>query len=438
MVCAGVAQAQTQTPKPFSCGDIPNPNEVPKIEPIFHPNAGLNDSSFDCMAWQDFIFLNWPAMAGERGVPNKLSRFGAAGPTVWETYRTADTVFLPDAANPGPWDQSRLMASVSTSLARQVASGSVRHLTMKSKVSSAVMANILRHGSASPQFLDEISQAGGGTLYDLNGYPVYYEVSMDKAQYDYIVNNGLYNANTQITFAQKQVISLPAGSGANDTALELKAAWKVLSEAERNSGRFHTIQALLDGSKTPVTVGLVGFHMFISNGGQGAWATFAQMDDAPAVKPAASGAFSFFNPKCTVPGTTNPCPFNIKDANPGQVVQITPNDNTAEKLNDYVHALLKNYNPKTPWQYYNLVDVQWATQPVEISKLTSPAAVPLPDGKPNRPVVVNPVLETFVQSDGIGCFSCHTYATVAASGNNKPNFASSYSFTFGRAATPKQ
>jgi len=56
---------------------------------------------------------------------------------------------------------------------------------------------------------------------------------------------------------------------------------------------------------------------------------------------------------------------------------------------------------------------------------------------PNQVVVVNAVLETFVQSDGIGCFSCHQGATVARSGELKPPFASSYSFVFGRAKSPK-
>lgn len=211
----------------------------------------------------------------------------------------------------------------------------------------------------------------------------------------------------------------------------------MLSDAEQKSGRFHIIEALIDGSKTPVPVGLVGFHVFVANGGQGGWGTFAQVDNAPVKNPATSGNFNFFNPKCTVPGTTNPCPPNVKDANPGQVVQITPDDSTAERLNTYMHTLLKNYDPNTPWQYYNLVDVQWA-KPVEISKLSSPLSVPLPDGNPNRQIVVNAVLETFVQSDGIGCFSCHTYATIAGSGGIKPPYAASYSFVFGRATTPQR
>ena len=101
------------------------------------------------------------------------------------------------------------------------------------------------------------------------------------------------NAYQQATFARTHVIALPAGTPNTPLgAVEIKAAWKVLTDAEGQSGRFHTLQALLGGSKTPVTVGLVGFHAFIVSGSQGAWATFSQVDNAPAERPATSGIAS--------------------------------------------------------------------------------------------------------------------------------------------------
>ena len=435
LVLACGASSQAQKPA-YSCGDVPNPSEVPRVAPLFQSNTGLSDGEFDCLAWQDFIYLNWPALKGQRGVPNKSARFGAAGPTVWESYKTVDETFLPNGQNPGPWNQPHLLATLNRSLAQRIASGQVRHLTMMSKISRQVMANILSSTGDPQQFLNEIAQAGGGILYDLNGYPVYYEVAMDEAQYDYIVHNGLYDAGKQFGFALINVIDLPAGTASKIAALELKAAWKVMSNAEKNSGRFYTAQAVLEGSKSPVTVGLVGFHMFIANGAQGAWATFAQMDNAPVVKAASSGTFNFFNPNCKLPGTTTPCPFNVKDADPGQVVQITPDDPTAVRLNKYMRGVLTAYDPKTPWQYYKLVNVQWATLPQTLSRLKAPAKVPLPDGKPNNPTFVNAVLETFVQKPGVGCFACHQYASVARSGGLKANFATSYSFMFGHATSP--
>jgi hypothetical protein len=453
LIAASAASAQAPQPPTFRCKEViipPGPDpDLPKIAPNFRYTTDLSENEFDCLAWQDLIYLMWPAQADQRGVPDRYRKLGASGPTVWESYRTADTVFLPEGRDPGPWQQLQLMATLQPSLAQQVASGAVRNLTMTTKVSRPVLSTILQNASAfPPPILNGIAQAGGGTLYDLNGIPVYYEVAMDKVQYDYIHDHQLYNAYRQAVFARTNVISLPAGTKDNPLgAVEVKAAWKVLTDAERHSGRFHTIQALLGGSKNTVTVGLVGFHVFVINGVQGAWATFAQMDNAPSEKPATSGKFNFFNPNCKIPGTDKPCSVNVKDADPGQVLQITPDADAATKLNTYMHYILRQYDAKSPWQYYNLIDVQWALDPKVISDLKAPVSVPLPDGTPNIPAVnkdfLNPVLETFLQlpyprllgrlTPGNSCLGCHQYATTAAVGIQQPPYATSYSFMFGRA-----
>ncbi|HEX4409632.1 MAG TPA: hypothetical protein VH206_12745 [Xanthobacteraceae bacterium] len=440
------AQKAPTTPPTFRCMELPhNPDpDLPKIAPNFRSSTDLSEDEFDCLAWQDFIYMMWPATPGQRGAPNQHAKFGASGqPTVWETYRTLDSVFLPNAHNPGPWNTPQLMATLQGSpLAQQVASGAVRNLTQTSKVSRAVLANILRvGGSMPPAVLDSISQAGGGTLYDLNGVPVYYEVSMDQVQYDYILKNELFNADKQLAFAQKNVINLPMGANNNtEGAVEVKAAWKVLTDAEKKSGHFHMVDALLEGSKTKVTVGLVGFHMFIANGVQGAWATFQQANNAPAGQPAKTGTFNFFNPNCVQPGTTKPCDVNVKDADPGQVVQITPDAAAATSLNTYVHYILQQYDHNSVWLNYNLIDVQWATSPKPLTGLTPPASVPLPDGAPNVPPatadMVSPVLETFLQKPGMGCLSCHQYAPTAAVSGSKDSYAASYSFALGHATSP--
>lgn len=425
--------AHSQAPR-FACGGSP-PQPPPTIAPTYKTTVvDRTNLGFECMMWQNFVYLNWPAQLGARGVPNAAAKFGAPGPTVWETYKTIDQTFLPDAKNPGGWDSALLMVTLGNKLAAQVANGQLRNLTMTSKVSRPVLANVARHVAINSAPLNNITQAGGGTLYDLNGHPVFYEVSMNRDQYDYIVKNSLFDANKQIAFASTNVISLPVGqtSYGNMGGLEIKAAWKVLSAAEIRSRRFHTIQALLPGHLVPVTVGLVGFHMFMSGfGGQGAWATFAQVDNAPVQGQPVKGPYNFNNPACTT------CKPNVEDANPGQVLQITPDEAATVGLNAYMQALIKAYNPSTPWQYYKIVNVQWPLQPVDISKLQAPADAPLPDGSPNSQTVVNAVLETFQQFPGTGCLACHTGATVAPAGSNAPNYASSYSFMFGHAKVPK-
>ena len=151
------------------------------------------------MAWQDFIYFMWPAAPGQRGIPKPgPARLGDAGPTVWETYRTVDTVFLPDAQNPGPWNTCAFAGDASSfvgAAGRQRRGASldddVENLPRGARQYRCAAA------SAMPQnILDAIAQAGGGTLYDLNGNPVYYEVAMNEAQYDYIVDEQAFTTLT--------------------------------------------------------------------------------------------------------------------------------------------------------------------------------------------------------------------------------------------------
>jgi hypothetical protein len=111
VIAAGSAGAQSANQPPtFRCRELPiNPDpDLPQIKPIFRSETDLSEDEFDCLAWQDLIYLMWPAKSDDRGVPDPTRKLGASGPTVWESYRTADTVFLPYGADPGPWQQLQL------------------------------------------------------------------------------------------------------------------------------------------------------------------------------------------------------------------------------------------------------------------------------------------------------------------------------------------
>ncbi|HEY5278498.1 MAG TPA: hypothetical protein VIJ67_01975 [Pseudolabrys sp.] len=437
VLVAGATMAHAQTAPKFGCGGSP-PQPPPTLTPTFSTSAGdRTNLGFECMMWQNFVYLNWPAARGQRGVPNKNAKFGAPAATVWETYKTAGESFPPGGRNPGPWDGLRLLTTLETGLAQRVASGAVRHLTMRSKISRAVLNNVAEHASViPPDILRSITQAGGGTLYDLNGKPVYYEVAMNRDEYEYIVQNGLYNADTQATFGATNVIVLPDGPSKYGQlgALEVKAAWKILSDTERKSGRFHMVPAILPGSFVLVTVGLVGYHVFLPVSGQGVWATFAQVDNAPVQGQPVTGKSNFYDPNCTQDG--KPCPVNVKDADPGQVVQVTPDEASTPQLNAYMQNLIRQADPKSPWQYYKIVNIQWPLNPVDVAKQAAPLNVPLPNGNPNSATVVNAVLETFKQQPGTGCLTCHIYGSVASSSSRGPNYATDYSFVFGHATSP--
>jgi hypothetical protein len=418
------ALAQQQPPF-FTCGGSPPQKVTLEPKPSFTV-IDFSDPGADCALWQTFFYLNWPAQKGQRGIPNQNARFGAPGTTVWETFRTLETVFLPEGRSPPPWDQGLLNASLAHDLGAEVAAGDVRLLTRESKISRLVIDHIAQTKINDPIFLDDIRQADGNILYDQQKRPVYYEIAMNRAQFDYIVNNGLYNSATQATFATKTNIALQVGT------IEIKAAWKILTTAEINSGRFHTARAFISGPiLIPVTVGLVGMHVFAGGGFEsvGLWGTFVQIDNAP-VQPATDikGPYSFFNPACAG------CPLNSTRTNPTQVVQVFPAESHAEEVNGRAINMIQQYDPKDVWQYYKLLNVQWSPGTFDF-KTPVPRMLPLPPppGRANTLTLMNPVLETFMQRPGVSCVGCHRHLASTASDGN---IASGYSFMFSYAQAP--
>ena len=64
-------------------------------------------------------------------------------------------------------------------------------------------------------------------------------------------------------------------------------------------------------------------------------------------------------------------PLNNKNTKPTQVVQQFPDDQLADKVNKEAQGIIVQYNqqnsvPKSPWQYYKLINVQWSPQPVNL------------------------------------------------------------------------
>jgi hypothetical protein len=417
--------ASAQTPR-CNAAHLEN---LPVIKPKIFSNMVFFERTqhgFACQMWQAFVYLNWP-VSNRRGVPNASAKFGAPGPTVWESFKTVEQVYLPNAQDPGSWAKAVRLDKLNRRLARQVAAGRMRHLTMTSKVSTAVLENVQRHAALYPDIYDSISKIAGEKIYDQNGKPVLYEVAMDRVYYDYATKNSLYNANKQIEFARTAPIVLPDG------AVTVKAAWKTLTPAEIKSGHFHTTQALSFDSTAPVTVGLVGLHIFqaLTNTGQGAWATFAQIENAPVHGDTITGPYSFYDTHCNCPNGVN------IPKNPTQIVQMNPDEMKSSETTKYMNGLITAYDKKSPWRFYKLVSVQWAEDPVDISRLMPPVDAPLPDGMATPKTAVNAVLETFKQDPKMHCLVCHTGATVASGDNTNPALASYYSFTFGHATWPK-
>lgn len=413
--CAVLAHTPAQAGG-YPCGSpfVPTPVLKPVLPSASFPQS---DAAVNCFMWQTFVYLTWPASGTQPGQPDPQATYGANAATVWETFRPHDTVFLPNGATPAPWGNAPL-GRTRTKMAGPL----VRTLNNTSK-----QFRLLNTGEATP--LSETQQAGGGALYDQNGQVVYYEMLLNQTEFNYIVNNQLYQAQTQNQFAQKVGIELPTN------AIEVKAAWKVLSaqEASAKPLRFHTAQAMVPGSNTPVTVGLVGLHVMVMPDNntfeQGFWATFQQLDNAPLQSAPGKGPYSFYNANCT-----SNCTVNSKTATgvPTQVMQVFGASPEAQAVNAAMVQQMQSQTPNAPWQFYQLLNVQWPNSGQAINK--PGMTTPLPNGSPNTNTLMNPVLETFLQTPNTSCLGCHTYASATGPGS----YGSGYSFLFGHAKTAPQ
>ena len=361
----------------------------------------------DNMAWNAFVALNWPAPKNitERGVPDRLNVIGGwllagegtseamqTGPTVWETFKDTADIYLPNAVKPSSFNTPESIPAPCTSLVAGLEPHRRRTLAMNTKVS-----DVLR----------EVHQAMSlDSLVDQNRQYVWYEVKVNRAYYDYVVDNQFYNSLKQ------QGINFPSSSNTTgrQPVVKVKAAWKIIGEPGSKQPddpkRFYTTTAFVYNPTSQTCekkkVGLVGMHIVMKTSllPQWMWATFEHVDNAPdqaGVPPPAGSRFNFYNPACTG------CPVNTPPSQgsmtPTQVVRVVPIDSNAASVNDDFQAALRTLRPDNVWQYYALVNAQWG------------ATTDL--GTPDLPKhLANTTLETYRQNQApmSGCINCHGMA----------------------------
>jgi hypothetical protein len=365
------------------------------------PGATGFQAPIDGMSWTTFVALSWPSSRVDRGTPDRNNLPGGRsaspeggggmpnGPLVWETFKNANDVFLNPPVAPTAW-----------SVPDQVPAfcGSVR-VAPGTKVMSI-------HNEA---FAD-------APLNDQQGKNVWYEVRMNRREYDFIVDNKYY-----VSTNQPPVMEFPAGS--NETsevgALHVKAAWKEMTAAETTSGHFYVNSALLvDPAMNPPcrfvqSMGLVGLHIVhkTATRPQWIWSTFEQRENAPYIPqggPPPTAAYTFYNPGCTVNCTPNTPPGVDQ---PVQVVRLVDVDAEAAPINQSYQTYFKATDTSkftNVWQFYELVNAQWPAQPKNVSAFGSPVPTYL----------ANTVLETYFQQPVAAdpphsCMNCHGTYTIA-------------------------
>jgi hypothetical protein len=388
-------------------------------------NATLQQAA--AFAWQEFIALNWPALAGQRDTPDNGQKFGAgSGPLVWQTFRSKVEIFnVTNSGTPPGYSASASDFGYNATPPAYYYRGQL------------VPACPGQVTPASPAWinLDETTQieldqmfAGGPAITNTpNTAPqlIRFAVKANHVEYEYIAKNQYflpakvstpagnnikaYTANPPVA-PTPPFISFPAGT------VEIKSAWRPLNSQD-NPAHFHvqTVRFYENKGKNNVPCyyeqkwGLIALHIIQKTPTAPAfiYATFEQAENirqpngtpvedadgnlvnpipgAAATSPAMTYKDSKTAPKVSVSGPfctpTNNLYFkdNAKDAGltgggaicVNQRYEAIPADVIA--VNKAAHAAIAAYDSaqgvaNSPWPYYKLVSVQ--PQPFDVSKIS--------------------------------------------------------------------
>lgn len=382
---------------------------------------------FQCYSWQSFVALNWPA-GKENGQPDtskKFGQFGDDGLVTWETNWEPSRLFLPNGIDP--------CEGLSPKDCWNRQSGN-KSFYMTSK---------------SGGFLDAHSQAvPNAWLTDQNHNLTRYEILLNQDEFNYILKNKLYNEKGQKDFNKS--VDMPVGQNSGPVGpIEFKAAWKILTEEEKTSGKYfiHENAEIRDTKVNPFNgypdaqngkymtcgdvarcskdVGLVGLHIAHKVKGfpSWVWSTFEHIDNAPVEGNADPGIqYSFYNQACgkspACSPNTNPRKIPIPVSTPNQVTRVIQKVNLQKDVND-VNKQWHQMVGDTVWKNYELIGTQWVTTPDHGStQLQNPVQNPPDLTKPgtDKPTyLANSVMETYIQtadpntpgSTPSSCLNCH-------------------------------
>jgi hypothetical protein len=380
---------------------------------------------FDVYSWDTFIALNWPV--DKKGNADASKKIGASSPygVVWETWQSVAGIFRADGLEPFPW-------------------GSKGHTKFEME-----------------EPLDS------GALIDQNGEYVRFEILVNRDMFDYIVSNRLYSIQGQEEFKKtNQHVVFPCGRSKENAeglpiisnvthlpqtdrvgSIMVKAAWKVLSKKEVASNRFLIRQP---EAGQPV-LGLAGFHIVHKSEDvpQWNWSTFEQIDNVPEAGSILGHArYSFFSsePATILPNMPPSRPWDPRVTEPqerrSRIARMVPITAGGRALNERAHDLLRQANPRSIWQYYQLVSTQWPTRPARTTRddphICDVVSLRPADiiGGPAPIFLANTTLESYLQrqvpNTSSSCMDCHANATTQS------GIFSDFTFIFTRAQSERK
>jgi hypothetical protein len=419
-------------------------------------DSGLENlqRGFDFYSWRTFIALNSPA----DGTP--IDHAQAATRTRWEdmdSFKQLLDVMLPAKMRPPKWPTDK--AGMEAERERLIPD---ECRALHQQMPGRMVVKMIEESFNEP--------FKTGPLIDQQGHYAIFDILMNRAMFDYIMEHHLNTRPGQISAANSGLlVDFPPGHNPNQQdpdatfgAFMLKVSWKLLTPEEIEAKTFHMVEALVlmppgdPKAKRPClpeTLGLVGFHAVHKtvNRPQWIWTSFEHKKNVPDRDEVTAnkfdGPYSFFSVNCksdcpvqnaTPPRPWDPDPalelrFRKDDSFKSQIVRETPLTNAAKNMNKIFHNVLQG----TVWENYILLSTQWpsAFSCTSLHSQSFDAPEPKTDFlkqpdmncSPAPIFLANSTLETYSQGDvplaSSSCIACHGNAVgfQKRPPNPKPN-----------------
>jgi hypothetical protein len=350
-------------------------------------------------AWREFIALNWtaldPASTGTRGRANVNANFlsisadgsGSYPLLVWQTYRHKNELFPADGQTDPSFDSH---------------APSYKYKGPEIEAAKNATWDLFNN-------LDESSEIGLCLMLAHKDTRIVYEAKVNRAIFDYANKNNLTKCSnlgicsTLVAASNKTkgdlaqyggicssdptIVSVPCGDAmadgdAGEGAIEIKAAWRQLTDTEMKSGRFYTRKVIFYTGEQFVkqqynnaVLGLVALHIIHKTKSfpTFVFASWEQVDNFNDSTNMNTEDLVFKNTGTDLP--------NIP------VTRAHPIHSQIPPVNDAVHAAFEAQDPATVWQYYKLIGVQ--AMPID-----GPPVSPAPSDTYSYYYLANIVVET--------------------------------------------
>ncbi|CAO3421729.1 hypothetical protein [Azospirillum endophyticum] len=251
------------------CSTLPTDMNGHPSVPGYTPTTDTGGTSFnqtfvDYFGWQAFVALNWPLDASGQPSTTQTIVTDTSSPRVWSNYQSKEEVF------------GTLVAGIENSGCATKKGKLKVFRTSKFELTS---------------FKESFTPY---PLIDRYGNFVLYDVRLNNTDVSYLSSNNLTTKAGQSKFAGSY--DFPGGKGENVGAIEIKSAWRIMTEKD-DKGNYYTTEATIvvpkeyseSGSEMCIdaTVGLVGMHIMqkftnpVSFSNFWSWATFEHIQNAP-------------------------------------------------------------------------------------------------------------------------------------------------------------